>query len=212
MYKARDTLTEAIVAVKKIKIGSREEARDGINRTALREIKLLHELQHENLIGLLDVFGHKSNVSLVFDFMDTDLEQIIKDPKIPVLTPANIKAYMIMTLKGLEYLHLHWILHRDLKPNNLLVNSNGILKIGDFGLAKFFGSPNRIYTHQVVTRWYRSPELLFGSRQYGTGVDIWVSFVFKILKKVFHIISFSILRLLVAYWRSYCYGMSKHKI
>lgn len=186
MYKARDTLTEAIVAVKKIKIGSREEARDGINRTALREIKLLHELQHENLIGLLDVFGHKSNVSLVFDFMDTDLEQIIKDPKIPVLTPANIKAYMIMTLKGLEYLHLHWILHRDLKPNNLLVNSNGILKIGDFGLAKFFGSPNRIYTHQVVTRWYRSPELLFGSRQYGTGVDIWVSFVFKILKKVFH--------------------------
>lgn len=182
MYKARDTLTEAIVAVKKIKIGSREEARDGINRTALREIKLLHELQHENVIGLLDVFGHKSNVSLVFDFMDTDLEQIIKDPKIPVLTPANIKAYMIMTLKGLEYLHLHWILHRDLKPNNLLVNSNGILKIGDFGLAKFFGSPNRVYTHQVVTRWYRSPELLFGSRQYGTGVDIWVSLVLEILK------------------------------
>lgn len=165
------------MAVKKIKIGSREEARDGINRTALREIKLLHELQHENVIGLLDVFGHKSNVSLVFDFMDTDLEVIIKDPKIPVLTPANIKAYMIMTLRGLEYLHMNWILHRDLKPNNLLVNSNGILKIGDFGLARFFGSPNRIYTHQVVTRWYRSPELLFGARQYGTGVDIWVSFI-----------------------------------
>lgn len=124
------------------------------------------------MIGLLDVFGHKSNVSLVFDFMDTDLEIIIKDSKI-VLSPANIKAYMIMTLRGLEYLHLNWILHRDLKPNNLLVNSSGILKIGDFGLAKFFGSPNRIYTHQVVTRWYRCPELLFGARQYGTGVDIW---------------------------------------
>lgn len=158
--------------MKKIKIGSREEARDGINRTALREIKLLHELQHENVIGLLDVFGHKSNVSLVFDFMDTDLEIIIKDQKV-VLTPANIKAYMIMTLRGLEYLHINWILHRDLKPNNLLVNSHGVLKIGDFGLAKFFGSPNRIYTHQVVTRWYRCPELLFGARQYGTGVDIW---------------------------------------
>lgn len=175
VYKARDIQTDTIVAVKKIKLGSREEARDGINRTAMREIKLLHELEHENLIGLLDVFGQKSNVSLVFDFMDTDLEVIIKDPKIPVLTPANIKSYMIMTLKGLEYLHMNWILHRDLKPNNLLVNSNGILKIGDFGLAKFFGSPNRIYTHQVVTRWYRSPELLFGTRQYGTGVDIWVS-------------------------------------
>lgn len=166
-------MTNAIVAVKKIKIGSREEARDGINRTALREIKLLHELQHDNVIGLLDVFGHKSNVSLVFDFMDTDLEVVIKDQKI-VLAPADIKAYTIMTLKGLEYLHINWILHRDLKPNNLLVNSNGILKIGDFGLAKFFGSPNRINTHQVVTRWYRPPELLFGARQYGTGVDVWV--------------------------------------
>lgn len=160
------------MAVKKIKKGSREEARDGINRTALREIKILQELQHENIIGLVDVFGQLSNVSLVFDFMDTDLEVIIKDTKI-ILTPANIKAYAIMTLRGLEYLHLNWILHRDLKPNNLLVNSDGVLKIGDFGLAKSFGSPNRIYTHHVVTRWYRSPELLFGARQYGTGVDMW---------------------------------------
>jgi cyclin-dependent kinase 7 len=65
------------------------------------------------------------------------------------------------------------ILHRDIKPNNLLINRQGILKIGDFGLAKFFGSPNRTYTHVVVTRWYRAPELLFGARMYGTGVDIW---------------------------------------
>lgn len=160
------------MAVKKIKIGSREEARDGINRTALREIKLLQELSHENVIGLLDVFGYKSNVSLVFEFVDTDLEVIIKDPKI-VLTPANIKSYMIQTLRGLEYLHLNWIMHRDLKPNNLLVNSDGILKVGDFGLAKFYGSPTRVNTHQVVTRWYRAPELLFGARHYATGVDIW---------------------------------------
>ncbi|XP_063627279.1 cyclin-dependent kinase 7 isoform X1 [Cydia splendana] len=172
VYKARDVKTDKIVAVKKIKIGSRLEAQDGINRTALREIKLLQELQHVNLIGLLDVFGQKSNVSLVFDFMDTDLEIIVKDSNI-VLTPANVKAYMIMTLSGLEYLHQNWILHRDLKPNNLLINREGILKIGDFGLAKAFGSPTRINTHQVVTRWYRSPELLFGARQYGTGVDMW---------------------------------------
>ena len=70
---------------------------------------------------------------------------------------------------GLEYLHKCWILHRDLKPNNLLVNRKGVVKLGDFGLAKAFGSPNRIYTHLVVTRWYRSPELLFGARMYGTG-------------------------------------------
>lgn len=172
VYKARNLENDDIVAVKKIKIGSREEAQDGINRTALREIKLLQELHHENVIGLLDVFGHKSNVSLVFEFATSDLEAIIKDQKI-VLTPANIKSYMIQTLKGLEYLHLNWILHRDLKPNNLLVTAQGILKVGDFGLAKFFGSPNRLNTHQVVTRWYRAPELLFGAKHYGTGIDIW---------------------------------------
>lgn len=140
---------------------------------------------------IADVFGHRSNVSLVFDFMDTDLEVIVKDTSI-VLTPAHIKAYILMTFQGLEFLHKNWCLHRvisflllvksnkflnfqDLKPNNLLVNSTGILKLGDFGLAKFYGSPNRVYTHQVVTRWYRSPELLFGARMYGVGVDIWAA-------------------------------------
>uniref|UniRef100_A0A673LTT2 Cyclin-dependent kinase 7 n=1 Tax=Sinocyclocheilus rhinocerous TaxID=307959 RepID=A0A673LTT2_9TELE len=135
VYKARDKTTNTIVAIKKIKVGHRTEAKDGINRTALREIKLLQELSHPNIIGLLDAFGHKSNISLVFDFMETDLE--------------------------------------DLKPNNLLLDENGVLKLADFGLAKAFGSPNRVYTHQVVTRWYRAPELLFGARMYGVGVDMW---------------------------------------
>lgn len=172
VYKARDVETENIVAVKKIKLGTRMEVQDGINRTALREIKLLQELNHRNLIGLLDVFGHVSNVSLVFDFMDADLEVIIKDNTI-ILTTANVKSYMIQTLQGLEYLHLNWILHRDLKPNNLLINASGVLKIGDFGLAKLYGSPNRVNTHQVVTRWYRAPELLFGAKQYTTSIDMW---------------------------------------
>ncbi|KAI1285866.1 Cyclin-dependent kinase 7 [Halotydeus destructor] len=172
VYKAKDNVTGNIVAVKKIKLGSRQEARDGINRTALREIKILQEIAHPNIIGLLDAFGHRSNVSLVFDFMETDLEIIIKDPSI-LLTPAHIKSYIIMTLKGLQYLHKNWILHRDMKPNNLLLGPDGVLKLGDFGLAKAFGSPSRIYTHQVVTRWYRAPELLYGARMYGPGVDIW---------------------------------------
>ncbi|XP_006059000.1 cyclin-dependent kinase 7 isoform X2 [Bubalus kerabau] len=149
VYKARDKNTNQIVAIKKIKLGHRSEAKDGINRTALREIKLLQELSHPNIIGV-----------------------IIKDNSL-VLTPSHIKAYMLMTLQGLEYLHQHWILHRDLKPNNLLLDENGVLKLADFGLAKSFGSPSRAYTHQVVTRWYRAPELLFGARMYGVGVDMW---------------------------------------
>lgn len=189
---------------RQIKLGSREEARDGINRTALREIKLLQELHHKNIINLLDVFGYKSEVSLVFEFMETDLEIVIRDTSIAI-TPAHIKSYILMTLEGLEYLHLNWILHRassndfsnsnspqsiqqsnqvlppslslwpsqDLKPNNLLLDKNGVLKLADFGLAKQFGSPNRVYTNQVVTRWYRAPELLYGARRYGTGVDVW---------------------------------------
>ena len=96
----------------------------------------------------------------------------VKDTSL-ILTAANIKCYTLQTLLGLEYLHSNWILHRDLKPNNLLVDSSGCLKLGDFGLAKYFGSPNRQYTHEVVTRWYRAPELLFGAKKYGTGVDIW---------------------------------------
>ena len=173
VYKAEDTESnDKVVAVKKIKLGLTTEACDGINRTALREIKLLQELHHQNIIGLLDVFGHKSNISLIFDYMDTDLEVIILDQSI-VLTPSDIKAYLIMTLQGLEYLHFNWILHRDLKPNNLLINNHGILKITDFGLARAFGTPARLLTHQVVTRWYRSPELLFGACFYGTGIDIW---------------------------------------
>ena len=173
VYKAEDTQNNGqVVAVKKIKLGLTSEAKDGINRTALREIKLLQELSHPNIISLKNVFGHKSNISLIFDYMHTDLEVIIRDPTI-ILSPANIKAYLVMTLQGLEYLHKHWVLHRDMKPNNLLINNDGVLKITDFGLAKAFGSPSRPLTHQVVTRWYRSPELLYGARLYGTGIDIW---------------------------------------
>uniref|UniRef100_A0A8C1L0E4 Cyclin-dependent kinase 7 n=2 Tax=Cyprinus carpio TaxID=7962 RepID=A0A8C1L0E4_CYPCA len=161
VYKARDKTTNTIVAIKKIKVGHRTEAKDGINRTALREIKLLQELSHPNIIGVRHLYIHTN-----FDAV------IIKDTSL-VLTPANIKAYILMTLQGLEYMHNYWILHRDLKPNNLLLDENGVLKLADFGLAKAFGSPNRVYTHQVVTRWYRAPELLFGARMYGVGVDMW---------------------------------------
>uniref|UniRef100_H2TM74 Cyclin-dependent kinase 7 n=1 Tax=Takifugu rubripes TaxID=31033 RepID=H2TM74_TAKRU len=179
VYKARDKTTDTIVAIKKIKVGHRTEAKDGINRTALREIKLLQELHHPNIIGVGTLWNcwmpldtNPTSAWCLISWKQTWRFVVIKDTSL-VLTPANIKAYILMTLQGLEYMHQHWVLHRDLKPNNLLLDGNGILKLADFGLAKAFGSPNRVYTHQVVTRWYRSPELLFGARMYGVGVDMW---------------------------------------
>jgi cyclin-dependent kinase 7 len=100
-------------------------------------------------------------------FSDTFVD-LIRDNNI-MITPAHTKAFLIATLRGLEYLHANFVLHRDLKPDNLLIDIQGVVKLGDFGLAKAFGSPSRELTHQVVTRWYRCPELMFGARQYSTG-------------------------------------------
>uniref|UniRef100_A0A4W5KDF8 [RNA-polymerase]-subunit kinase n=1 Tax=Hucho hucho TaxID=62062 RepID=A0A4W5KDF8_9TELE len=122
-------------------------------------------VHHVSISQLLDVFGNKLNISLVFDFMETDLEVIINDTSL-VLTPAKIKGFIVMTTGEIlcEY---------DLKPNNLLLDENGLLRLSDFGLTKTLGRPT-VYTHQVVTcRWCCSPELLFGARMYGVGVDMW---------------------------------------
>lgn len=171
VYKAIDTKTGKTVAIKKIRLGNQKE---GINFTALREIKLLKELKHPHIVELIDAFPHKGSLHLVFEYMQTDLEAVIRDRNI-FLSPSDIKSYMLMTLKGLAYCHKKWVLHRDMKPNNLLIGGNGLLKLADFGLARLFGSPDRRFTHQVFARWYRAPELLFGSRQYGPGVDVWAA-------------------------------------
>ncbi|GAA0146037.1 non-receptor serine/threonine protein kinase [Lithospermum erythrorhizon] len=171
VFKAIDTKTDQTVAIKKIRIGKQKE---GVNFTALREIKLLKELKHPNIIELIDAFPHKENLHLVFEFMETDMEAVIRDRNI-VLSPADIKSYIQMTLKGLAFCHKKWVLHRDMKPNNLLIGPRGQLKLADFGLARIFGSPDRRFTHQVFARWYRAPELLFGAKQYGPGVDVWAA-------------------------------------
>ncbi|KAL7099101.1 hypothetical protein ACP275_09G061000 [Erythranthe tilingii] len=171
VYKAIDTKTGQTVAIKKIRLGKQKE---GVNFTALREIKLLKELKDSNIIELIDAFPHKGNLHLVFEFMETDLEAVIRDRNI-VLSPADIKSYIQMTLKGLAFCHKKWVLHRDMKPNNLLIGPRGQLKLADFGLARIFGSPDRRFTHQVFARWYRAPELLFGAKQYGPGVDVWAA-------------------------------------
>jgi len=169
VYQGREATTGRKVAIKKIKVG---QFKDGLDMSAIREVKYLRELKHQNVIELLDVFSSKTNLNLVLEFLDSDLEMIIKDRSL-VFLPADIKSWMAMTFRGLEFCHRNFILHRDLKPNNLLIASDGQLKIADFGLARDFADPGYKMTCQVITRWYRPPELLFGSRYYGSAVDIW---------------------------------------
>lgn len=120
----------------------------------------------------MDVYAGRNNVNMVLEYCITDLEAVIRDRSI-LLTPAEIKCCMKMLLEGIQACHDKWVLHRDLKPSNILIGSEGNLKIADFGLARIFASPKARLTHQVITRWYRPPELLFAARSYGPSVDIW---------------------------------------
>lgn len=169
VYKGREIATGRQVAIKKIKVG---QFKDGLDMSAVREVKYLQELHHPNVIELLDVFSSKTNLNLVLEFLDGDLEMMIND-KTQKFQAADMKSWMVMTLRGLEFCHRNHILHRDLKPNNLLLASDGQLKLADFGLARDFADPGLKMTCQVITRWYRPPELLFGCRYYSGGGDMW---------------------------------------
>ncbi|KAF8100135.1 hypothetical protein N665_0230s0020 [Sinapis alba] len=142
----------------------------------LRELKLLRHVRHENVIALKDVMlpsvrSSFKDVYLVYELMDTDLHQIIKSSQ--SLSDDHCKYFLFQLLRGLKYLHSANILHRDLKPGNLLVNANCDLKIGDFGLARTSQGNEQFMTEYVVTRWYRAPELLLCCDNYGTSIDVW---------------------------------------
>jgi len=149
---------------------------EGVSFSALREIRFMRELQHENLVTLLDVFvsDEERRVCLVLELLATDLQAILYtgQPRVQ-LRPPDIKSITRMMLEGLSFLHSRWVLHRDLKPGNVFVSSSGVVKLADFGLARSFGSPNQPMSPGAVTQWYRSPELLFGACQYGGAVDVW---------------------------------------
>lgn len=166
------------VAIKRIKpIPTDSHLPPGINFTAIREIKYMRQLQGSPFIlSLVDVFISEEQQSdrvlhLVIEFCSYDLEKVIRDKSI-LLQAQHTKKYMEMLLNGIEWCHSHFILHRDLKPANLLIGGDGRLKLADFGLARSFSSPERL-THEVVTMWYRSPELLFGATAYAEAIDMW---------------------------------------
>ncbi|KAJ5157578.1 Serine/threonine-protein kinase [Penicillium canariense] len=147
------------VAIKKIKVNA--EYKDGLTMDAIREVKYLQELSHQNVIALHDVFSSKDqNLNLVLEFLPGgDLEMLIKDNDIHY-GASDIKAWMGMLARGVWFCHENFVLHRDIKPNNLLIAANGEVKLADFGLARY---------HPVVS----APELLYGARQYSGAVDVW---------------------------------------
>ncbi|RCK56401.1 Serine/threonine-protein kinase KIN28 [Candida viswanathii] len=169
VYLGKQVSTKRKIAIKEIKTGL---FKDGLDMSALREVKYLQELKHPNVIELIDVFSATNNLNLVLEFLPCDLEVLIKDKSI-VFKSSDIKSWLLMTLRGIHHCHRNFILHRDLKPNNLLLAPDGQLKIADFGLARALGNPNEDLSSNVVTRWYRAPELLFGARHYTGAVDIW---------------------------------------
>lgn len=174
VYKARDVTNNEVVALKKIRLEADDE---GVPSTAIREISLLKELKDDNIVKLLDIVHADNKLYLVFEFLDVDLKRYMDQSNKEVpgfsLSLDIVKKFTHQLSSGLLYCHSHRILHRDLKPQNLLINKHNNLKLADFGLARAFGIPMRTYTHEVVTLWYRAPEVLLGSRHYSTGVDMW---------------------------------------
>ena len=154
-----------------------ERDEDGIPSTALREISILKELKHRNIISLLEVIYEPRDrrLYLVFEYMETDLrdyyiKKLDKDKAIPLF---QVKSFIFQILKGIKFCHLRRVMHRDLKPMNILLSDEGVIKIADFGLARPFLIPSGKLTHEIETLWYRPPEVLLGLDTYSLPVDIW---------------------------------------
>ncbi|KAF2276011.1 Pkinase-domain-containing protein [Westerdykella ornata] len=170
VYKGVNRETKELVALKEIHLDSEE----GTPSTAIREISLMKELKHENIVLLHDVIHTENKLMLVFEYMDKDLKRYMDaHGDHSALDPPTIKSFMYQLLRGIAFCHENRVLHRDLKPQNLLINTRGQLKLADFGLARAFGIPVNTFSNEVVTLWYRAPDVLLGSRTYNTSIDIW---------------------------------------
>ena len=170
VYRAKDQKGQEIYALKRIRLQAEDE---GIPSTAIREISLLKELNHINIVKLYEVMHNSKKLTLVFEYVEQDLKKIIDSTNGKGLDMKYLKSLLYQLLRGVDYIHKSKVLHRDLKPQNLLISKDNILKIGDFGLARGYGIPVKNYTHEVVTLWYRPPDVLLGNKTYGTTVDMW---------------------------------------
>lgn len=170
VYKAQNTVTKLHVALKRIRM---ESEKDGFPVTAMREIKVLQSLRHANVVQLYEMMVSNGSVYMVFEYMDHDLTGVLSQTQF-TFTHAHLKSLCHQMLAGLAYLHHKGVIHRDIKGSNILINNRGELKLGDFGLARFYQKRRCTdYTNRVITLWYRPPELLFGATVYGPEVDMW---------------------------------------
>ncbi|KAL9591911.1 MAG: hypothetical protein Q9179_007250, partial [Wetmoreana sp. 5 TL-2023] len=169
--RAKEIASGEIVALKKLKM---DNSNDGFPVTGLREIQTLMASRHANIVALREVvMGDKlDDVFLVMDFLEHDLKTLQEDMMEPFL-PSEIKTLLLQLTSAVEHLHSNWILHRDLKTSNILMNNRGQIKVADFGMARYYGDPPPKLTQLVVTLWYRGPELLLGADKYGAEVDMW---------------------------------------
>uniref|UniRef100_A0A8C7CNR4 Cyclin-dependent kinase 14 n=2 Tax=Oncorhynchus kisutch TaxID=8019 RepID=A0A8C7CNR4_ONCKI len=168
VYKGKSKVNGKLVALKVIRLQEEE----GTPFTAIREASLLKGLKHSNIVLLHDIIHTKETLTLVFEYVHTDLCQYM-DRHPGGLHPDNVKLFLYQLLRGLSYIHQRYILHRDLKPQNLLISDTGELKLADFGLARAKSVPSHTYSNEVVTLWYRPPDVLLGSTDYSTCLDMW---------------------------------------
>lgn len=170
VHKAEQKLSGRVVAIKKIKS---ERPEEGVNFTAVREIKLLREFRHENIVELVDCFTTPDQaVCLVYECAFTDLEKILGNKSISI-SLADTKQHLLSLLRAISACHDRWILHRDLKPDNMLFLEDGTMKLADFGLARMYGTPKTRLSPQAITLWYKPPELLLGASEYSSSADMW---------------------------------------
>lgn len=170
VYKARDKKTGELVALKKVKMNIE---RDGFPMSSLREINILLSFNHPSIVNVKEVVVDDfDGTFMVMEYMEYDLKGMMEVKKQP-FSISEIKSLVKQLLEGVKYLHDNWVIHRDLKSSNILLNHDGELKICDFGLSRQYGSPLKPYTPVVVTLWYRAPELLLGAKEYSTAIDMW---------------------------------------
>ncbi|XP_034732315.1 cyclin-dependent kinase 17-like isoform X2 [Etheostoma cragini] len=168
VFKGRSKLTDNLVALKEIRL----EHEEGAPCTAIREVSLLKDLKHANIVTLHDIIHTDKCLTLVFEYLEKDLKQYMDDCG-SIMSVHNVKIFLFQLLRGLAYCHRRKVLHRDLKPQNLLINEKGELKLADFGLARAKSVPTKTYSNEVVTLWYRPPDVLLGTTEYSTPIDMW---------------------------------------